>query len=136
MLKLNNETVSNPLAETNLNQNPTAKIIVPVIIISLSLISLISFWYFTPIKDPYVEEVLSYQGNIKRGEAIFQVNCAVCHGMNATGNVGPSLLAVPKHKSDVQIIKQVVSGKTPPMPKFQPSAEDMADLLSYLKQLP
>ncbi|MFZ4555923.1 MAG: cytochrome c, partial [Pseudanabaena sp.] len=26
-------------------------------------------------------------------------------------------------------------GETPPMPQFQPSPQDMADLLSYLKQL-
>ena len=86
--------------------------------------------------DPYIDQVLSYKGNIERGEAIFQVNCASCHGINGDGNVGPSLLSVSKHKSEIQIIEQVVSGKTPPMPKFQPSEQDMADLLSYLKQLP
>ncbi|RDH51814.1 cytochrome C, partial [Mastigocladus laminosus WC112] len=32
-------------------------------------------------------------------------------------------------------IHQVISGDTPPMPKFQPSAKEMADLLSYLETL-
>ena len=78
---------------------------------------------------------MSYEGNPQRGEAIFNVNCASCHGIKATGNVGPNLLGVSRHKSQRRIIKQVVSGKTPPMPKFQPSAEDMADLLSYIEKL-
>jgi hypothetical protein len=29
----------------------------------------------------------------------------------------------------------VVSGRTPPMPKFQPEAQEMADLLEYLENL-
>jgi mono/diheme cytochrome c family protein len=132
MLKLNNKLVNNQLAETNLYPNFIIKILIAGIVIALSIFSL--FW-FVPSQDPYVEQVLSYNGDAVRGEAIFQVNCASCHGINATGNVGPSLLAVSKHKSEVQIIQQVVSGKTPPMPKFQPSEQDMADLLSYLKQI-
>lgn len=102
-----------------------------VIILLLS----ITAWWLIPTKNPYIQEVLSFQGNIERGNAIFQVNCAGCHGINGYGNVGPSLKEVSKHKSEMGIINQVVSGKTPPMPKFQPSAEDMADLLSYLRQL-
>jgi hypothetical protein len=42
---------------------------------------------------------------------------------------------VPKRKSKVSLIEQVTSGKTPPMPKFQPSSQEMADLLSYLEKL-
>ncbi len=91
--------------------------------------------YFTPKQNPYIDEVLSFQGDRDRGEAIFAVNCASCHGFNGDGNVGPSLHNVTKHKSDKGIINQVVSGKTPPMPKFQPSGKDMADLLSYLHEL-
>lgn len=132
MLKLNNKLVNNQLAETNLYPNLIIKIMITGVVIALSILSL---WWFVPSNDPYIDQVLSYNGDVTRGEAIFQVNCASCHGINATGNVGPSLLAVSKHKSEVQIIQQVVSGKTPPMPKFQPSEQDMADLLSYLKQI-
>ncbi|MFM6660226.1 MAG: cytochrome c, partial [Microcystis panniformis] len=32
-------------------------------------------------------------------------------------------------------IEQVISGKTPPMPKFQPDTQAMADLLVYLENL-
>ncbi|MBD2296129.1 cytochrome c [Anabaena sphaerica FACHB-251] len=85
--------------------------------------------------DPYVKDVLSLTGNSVQGKAIFQTNCAVCHGWEADGFVGPSLQAVSKRKSRYGLINQVISGKTPPMPKFQPSTQEMADLLSYLESL-
>ncbi len=85
--------------------------------------------------DPYVKSVLSRKGDPSLGHAIFQINCAGCHGLEAGGLVGPSLQAVSKHKSKYGIIYQVISGKTPPMPKFKPSSQEMADLLSYLESL-
>lgn len=127
--------MNNQLLETKINSSSLRKInggILGGVIISI--IALVMGWLMS-IQDPYIEQVLSYQGNIERGEAIFQVNCAVCHGINGNGNVGPSLINVSKRKSNSRIITQVISGNTPPMPKFQPSAEDMADLLLYLQQL-
>jgi mono/diheme cytochrome c family protein len=91
--------------------------------------------YWHQISDPYVREVLSLQGDTAKGNAIFQINCVGCHGLQAYDNVGPSLHNVAKRKSKVEIIYQVVSGKTPPMPKFQPNSQEMADLLSYLEQI-
>ncbi|MGD1943297.1 MAG: c-type cytochrome [Leptolyngbyaceae cyanobacterium] len=85
--------------------------------------------------DPYIQDVLTLQGNGDRGQEIFQMNCAVCHGLGAGGEVGPSLLSVSARKSKVKLIKQVVSGKTPPMPQFQPQPQVMADLLQYLEGL-
>ncbi|HIK06746.1 MAG TPA: cytochrome c [Trichormus sp. M33_DOE_039] len=85
--------------------------------------------------DPYVKSVLALSGDPIQGHAIFQINCAGCHGLEADGRVGPSLQAVSKHKSKYGLINQVISGKTPPMPKFQPNAQEMADLLSYLESL-
>lgn len=70
--------------------------------------------------DPDTQKVLSFQGNVARGEAIFRVNCAGCHGLNGGGNVGPSLQGISKHKSDSQLIQQVISGKTPPCLNFNP----------------
>lgn len=92
-------------------------------------------WYLHQISEPYVNEVLSRQGDVVRGQAIFEINCAGCHGLEADGIVGPSLHHVHKHKSKISLIQQVTSGKTPPMPKFQPSPQEMADLLSYLEHL-
>lgn len=85
--------------------------------------------------DPYVQSVLLLQGNPVQGQAIFQMNCAGCHGIQADGRVGPSLLGVGDRKSKPSLIHQVTSGQTPPMPQFQPSPQEMADLLSYLESL-
>ena len=85
--------------------------------------------------DGYVKSVLSLTGDPIQGHAIFQINCAGCHGLEASGLVGPSLQAVSKHKSRYGLIHQVISGDTPPMPKFKPSAQEMADLLNYLENL-
>ncbi len=85
--------------------------------------------------DPYVRNVLALTGDAARGHDIFQLNCAVCHGLEAAGEVGPDLHGVSERKSEVALIQQVISGKTPPMPQFQPNAKDMADLLNYLETL-
>jgi hypothetical protein len=42
---------------------------------------------------------------------------------------------VSSRRSPLSLIDQVTSGNTPPMPKFQASPAEMADLLSYLKTL-
>jgi len=87
------------------------------------------------VSDPYIKSVLSLAGDPVQGHAIFQMNCAGCHGLQADGRVGPSLQGVSKRKSRYGMIHQVISGDTPPMPQFQPSANEMADLLSYLQTL-
>lgn len=97
-------------------------------------ISILCF-HLIPVSDPYTSNVLSLDGDPVRGQAIFQINCAGCHGIEAAGKVGPSLQHVSKRKSEASLIHQVISGETPPMPKFQPSSQEMADLLSYLEQL-
>ncbi|NES74803.1 MULTISPECIES: cytochrome c [Okeania] len=85
--------------------------------------------------DPYTKRVLSIDGDPVQGHAIFQMNCAGCHEWVLESQIGPYLEGISQRKSDVAIIKQVVSGQTPPMPQFQPSDREMADLLSYLKQM-
>jgi mono/diheme cytochrome c family protein len=66
---------------------------------------------------------------------LFLINCAGCHGIAGQGLVGPNLHAVANRKNQRQLIQQVVSGKTPPMPRFQPEPQAMADLLAYLNSL-
>ncbi len=103
-----------------------------VAILLFILVSIFAFQIRTA--DPYIQQVLAIQGNTAKGHAIFQTNCAACHGSNGDGHVGPSLHHVPKRKSKSSLIHQVVSGETPPMPKFQPNPQEMADLLSYLEK--
>ena len=87
------------------------------------------------VSDPYVKSVLLLTGDPVQGHAMFEINCAGCHGSQADGRVGPSLQGVSKRKSRFSLIHQVVSGETPPMPKFKASSKEMADLLSYLETL-
>lgn len=99
-----------------------------------ALLAVLGIYYFRA-PDPYVQNVLSRTGDAVQGHAIFMMNCAGCHGSQADGRVGPSLLGVSDRKSKTSLIHQVISGQTPPMPQFQPSPQEMADLLSYLESL-
>ncbi len=87
------------------------------------------------VSDPYTKTVLSLNGDSVQGHAIFQINCAGCHDPQGKGQVGPSLHNVASRKSRSQIIHQVISGQTPPMPQFKPNSQEMADLLSYIEKL-
>lgn len=91
--------------------------------------------HLVQVSEPYVKSVLSLTGDSIQGHAIFQINCAGCHGLQADGRVGPSLQGISKRKSRYSLIHQVISGETPPMPKFKPSTKEMTDLLSYLETL-
>lgn len=106
-----------------------------ILILLVAIALLGAGFYFFSDTDPYLQSVLALDGQGDRGHAIFEINCAGCHGIYATGDVGPSLENLSRHKSDAMIIHQVISGETPPMPKFQPNPQDMADLLRYLKRL-
>ena len=85
--------------------------------------------------DPYTRSTLQLSGSGERGEQLFLINCAGCHGIAAQGLVGPNLHGVNSRKNNRQLIQQVVSGRTPPMPRFQPEPQAMADLLAYLHTL-
>ena len=124
--------MNNQLIQPKLKIN---HIIFIAIVVILLILAIIWVFYYFQLSDPYVQDVLSSQGDNIRGKAIFQINCAGCHGNDGDGNVGPTLHNISHRKSSISLINQVISGKTPPMPQFQPSSQNMADLLSYLKQL-
>ena len=86
-------------------------------------------------RDPYVTSSLEKVGDQEHGSKLFLINCAGCHGIAAQGVVGPNLHGVIQRKNDPALIQQVISGKTPPMPSFQPDPQSMADLLAYLHEL-
>ncbi|WP_413297710.1 c-type cytochrome [Synechococcus sp. MIT S9452] len=86
-------------------------------------------------RDPYVNSSLEKVGDQEHGSKLFLINCAGCHGIAAQGVVGPNLHGVSQRKNDPALIQQVISGKTPPMPSFQPDPQSMADLLAYLHEL-
>ena len=86
-------------------------------------------------RDPYVTSSLEKVGDQEHGSKLFLINCAGCHGIAAQGVVGPNLHGVSQRKNDSALIQQVIGGKTPPMPSFQPDPQSMADLLAYLHEL-
>jgi mono/diheme cytochrome c family protein len=102
--------------------------------LSICLLAIVG-WYSLQESNPYMTSVLSKTGDPTLGHAIFQINCSGCHGLDASGRVGPSLREISKRKSPHSLIEQVTSGNTPPMPQFQPNPQEMADLLSYLETL-
>ncbi len=128
--------MSNQLATTEeTTRRPLWSVVVILLAIALAGL-LIGLGFYRPQQvNPYIRDVLSLQGNREQGQAIFLMNCAGCHGESADGRVGPSLHDVSNRRSKVSIIQQVISGETPPMPQFQPSTQEMADLLSYLETL-
>ena len=110
---------------------------VVAMIIGLVLLLCLALWGLHSLRpaDPYVQNVLQLTGNAERGHDLFQLNCATCHGLEAAGEVGPNLQGVSARKSKSDLIIQVISGQTPPMPQFQPNEKDMADLLAFLETL-
>ncbi|MBC7969827.1 MAG: cytochrome c [Verrucomicrobia bacterium] len=117
------------------NESLIQRVALMILAILLAIFLAVLGIYQLSVSSPYVRDVMAHKGDSVQGHAIFLMNCAGCHGTLADGLVGPSLRAVSNRKSKVSIIQQVTSGKTPPMPQFQPSSQEMADLLSYLTSL-
>jgi len=130
VVKLENQTEANASPMTGQHTVRTVLLTV-VLVFGLAIVMASQF----QVSDPYTKTVLSLTGDSVQGHAIFQMNCAGCHGLQGQGQVGPSLHNVSGRKSRVQIIHQVTSGETPPMPQFRPSSQEMADLLSYVEKL-
>lgn len=133
----------NTVDSTTLNQSNLAnqdnRLIVQFVLAATTILlcGILIIWgiHRVQVSDPYVHDVLAADGNLERGQQLFLQNCATCHGLKGTGEVGPDLQHVSERKSQVALIKQVISGKTPPMPQFQPNTQDMADLLIFLESL-
>ena len=123
------QTLRSPEVKSSLQT--VLAIAVTFVIVAIAIV----LWILRPPLDQYTQSVLNLSGDPVQGRSIFVMNCVACHGQWANGKVGPSLQHVSDRKSDARLVQQVVSGETPPMPQFQPSPQDMADLLSYLKQL-
>jgi Cytochrome c, mono- and diheme variants len=106
-----------------------------VILAAVACIVLVVWVMGNASRDPYVQATRMLNGDADHGGQVFRINCAGCHGIAAQGLVGPNLHGVADRRSDPSIIHQVVSGATPPMPRFEVEPQTMADLLAYLKSL-
>lgn len=88
--------------------------------------------------------VLDGTGEVAAGEALYQANCAVCHGADADGTeIGPSFLNdvyVPSHHADGAFLLAVRNGvqqhhwdfgPMPPIAGLDDS--DVADIVAYVR---
>jgi mono/diheme cytochrome c family protein len=71
----------------------------------------------------------------KRGQSLFERNCAHCHGDDARGDEGPDLHKL--KKSDIRITKVVTQGIKGEMPAFGAKLkdEDVKALIAFLRTL-
>ena len=118
-------------------QQPQRGLISALVLLTAICVTLVLLVVVIPAarSDPYTRTTLQLSGSAEQGEQLFLLNCAGCHGIAAQGLVGPNLHTVDNRKNNRQLIQQVVSGRTPPMPRFQPEPQAMADLLAYLHGL-
>ena len=76
--------------------------------------------------------------NAGHGRAVYEAQCAVCHGRDGTGGqIGPSLRNLRARRSAAQIREAIVDPE-PPMPKLFParlSAADVHDLAAFVETL-
>jgi cytochrome c oxidase cbb3-type subunit 3 len=75
--------------------------------------------------------------NASHGKQLFAEHCALCHGANAEGAVGPSLKDEAKRKKPEQIRAQIMNPE-PPMAKLYPSVlseKDVDDLVAFVVKL-
>lgn len=77
-------------------------------------------------------------GNATKGHDIFVNNCAVCHGVDATGGEGPNIQRTPETLGDAAVQTAILRGVPgTEMPSFfmMLNASDVSDIISYLRQL-
>ena len=127
-----------PIPENSTATTGGRGLIRALVVVAAACVALLVLLLVLPAarSDPYTRTTLQLSGSEERGEQLFLINCAGCHGIAAQGLVGPNLHGVDTRKNNRQLIQQVVSGRTPPMPRFQPEPQAMADLLAYLHTLP
>jgi mono/diheme cytochrome c family protein len=72
---------------------------------------------------------------VAAGAKLFGLNCAHCHGIDATGDEGPDLHNV--KKSDDRIKSMILNGVKGEMPSFgkKLSEEDVKNLIAFIRSL-
>jgi mono/diheme cytochrome c family protein len=75
-------------------------------------------------------------GDQAKGEELYKASCAVCHGPQATGGIGPRLAGNPVLSNDQAFWKIVHEGRhvMPPL-KDAVTEQQMADIQAWLKTL-
>lgn len=82
------------------------------------------------------------QEEVERGRDVFEADCAMCHGQDASGMMGmhPSLRGAVERLSFEGVEVTIRNGRdtSPPMPAFEGRLNDqeIADVIAYLDTLP
>ena len=105
------------------------------IVFGILLICFSIFFVKHQENNQYIIETLELNGSAEEGDALFKINCVGCHGITARGLVGPDLHSITKRLNDIEIIKQVTGGLTPPKPSFEIDPVNISNLLKYLHSL-
>lgn len=85
---------------------------------------------------------LAQSGDSEAGRELFESNCAMCHGQDASGMRGmhPSLRGAVERLSREGVEVTILKGRdtTPPMPSFEGrlSDEEIDDVVAYIDTLP
>jgi len=128
--------VSEPTSTAAEQRDGGRGLIAALVVLAASACAVLLVWVINSAQqDPYVKATLELQGDPEHGGQLFRINCAGCHGLAGQGLLAPQLVGVGDRMRDPNLIHQIVSGETPPMPSFQMVPESMADLLSHLHQL-
>ena len=127
-------TAVNPPAD-EINDRSRGLIAALVLLAAAACVVLLLWVLGNARQDPYLRATFDLQGSPEHGGQLFRINCAGCHGLAGQGLLGPELIGVTGRSKDPQLVHQIVSGETPPMPSFQMEPAAMADLLAYMHTL-
>jgi mono/diheme cytochrome c family protein len=82
-----------------------------------------------------VAGAVSKEPKVAAGAKLFALNCAHCHGIDASGDEGPDLHKVTK--TDERIKSTILNGVKGEMPAFgkKLTADDAATLVAFIRSL-
>lgn len=76
--------------------------------------------------------------DVERGNRLFEENCSVCHGVDASGGDGPDLRGVPDGLGDTamrEIVRRGIPGTAMPNFYLNVSEKDAANIVAYIRTL-
>ncbi|MEX2557084.1 MAG: c-type cytochrome [Actinomycetota bacterium] len=103
-----------------------------------------------PLNSQAIDDIMNYLMSIQvavapltgelNGQELFDANCAVCHGANASGGVGPNLTVEFQRNTEQQIFDIIKKGKLnldrPSMPAWGHLGDDaIRALVNFIKSI-
>jgi mono/diheme cytochrome c family protein len=103
------------------------QVVPPLLLVTVTLATFgLAKWHpFSPSAAP----AASVAGDAIHGREVFVVNCSGCHGMDATGGIGPSLHGL---GLTVAAVEEIVASGRGVMPAGVVQGQDAADVAAYV----